>query len=133
MTFLSCLKKIMSNENRCEPSHGKNRVSGGKPARVAVLSTLVHVAFILSMLLWPYLYMWLPSGDHDRDRAARPVVDFTMFYGSALLLRDSPSQLYDDTLQGEWQKAATGVDISGKDVDFLPYPYPPVVALAFVP
>src|SRR5690349_17269745 len=104
-------------ENQCEPSHGENRVSGSKPTRVAVVSTLINVAFLLSLLFWPHLYLWLPSGDHDRDRVLRPIVDFTMFYGSALLLRHSPSQLYDDALQGEWQKAATGLDISGKDVD----------------
>jgi hypothetical protein len=56
-----------------------------------------------------------------------------MFYGSARLLETSPHELYDIGRQGEAQRAATGLDISANDLDFLPYPYPAVVALAIVP
>lgn len=56
-----------------------------------------------------------------------------MFYGAALLLEQSPKDLYDQEQQGKYQKVATGLDISGGDIDFLPYPYPALVALAFLP
>jgi hypothetical protein len=56
-----------------------------------------------------------------------------MFYGTALLLQESPHQLYDVDRQGEAQRRATGLEMSATDLDFLPYPYPAIVALAFVP
>jgi len=62
-----------------------------------------------------------------------PRADLMMFYGSALLLQQSPEELSDQEQQGTYQKAATGLDISGNDIDFLPYPYPALVAFAFLP
>lgn len=56
-----------------------------------------------------------------------------VFYAGALLFRQNPADLYDITLQASAQKSATGLEISSRDIDFLPFPYPAIVALAFVP
>jgi len=89
-------------------------------------------------LIWGLVFAWhgakwLPSGNPVRDREMHPRADLMMFYGSALLLQQSPEELYDQEQQGTYQKAATGLDISGNDIDFLPYPYPALVAFAFRP
>ena len=88
---------------------------------------------ILCLILWLHGAVFIPSGDPTRDKVNRPRADFMMFYGSARLIETSPHQLYDIGPQGEAQKAATGLDISANDLDFLPYPYPAVVALTIVP
>src|SRR5438046_3996771 len=56
-----------------------------------------------------------------------------IFYGAALQARTAPGQLYDVDRQGAAQKEATGLEISGRDIDFLPFPYPPILALAMIP
>src|SRR5262249_12666634 len=59
--------------------------------------------------------------------------DFTMFYASGLLLRDSPAELYDAEKQAGAESLATGVDIRTDSPAFTPFGYPPVTALLFVP
>ena len=50
-----------------------------------------------------------------------------------MLLLNSPEELYEPESEAAAQKAATGLNISATDADFLPFSYPAVVALAFVP
>lgn len=57
-------------------------------------------------------------------------VDFGMFYSSALLLQNEPQNLYDQTKQTEYLHAVTG--LAGK-AHYLPFAYPPFVALMFAP
>ena len=97
------------------------------------LQVWMNVGGLLCLVLWLHGGVFIPSGDSARDRAQRPRADFMMFYGTALLVRESPHQLYDVDRQGEAQTTATGLEMSPTDLDFLPYPYPAVVALAFVP
>jgi Glycosyltransferase family 87 len=93
----------------------------------------INVGVILCLILWLHGGVFIPSEDATRDKVNRPRADFMMFYGSARLLETSPHELYDIGPQGEAQRASTGLDISANDLDFLPYPYPAVVALAMVP
>ena len=101
--------------------------------RKTAVQVWVNVGVLLCLLLWWHGGSFVPSGDVARDTVNRPRADFMLFYSSAQLIRTSPHQLYDVGRQGEAQKAATGLDISGSDVDFLPFPYPAVVALAVIP
>jgi len=59
-----------------------------------------------------------------------PRVDFGMFYSTALLLRQDPGRLYDPTIQTEFLHAVTG--LTGQK-HYLPFAYPPFVALLFTP
>src|SRR5437773_8599225 len=59
--------------------------------------------------------------------------DFTMFYASGLLLRESPAQLYDPERQAEAESKATGLDIRPDTANFTPFGYPPITAVLFVP
>jgi hypothetical protein len=57
-------------------------------------------------------------------------VDFGMFYSNALLLRQNPGHLYDPQMQTEFLHAVTGLK---DEPHYLPFAYPPFVALLFIP
>ena len=59
--------------------------------------------------------------------------DFTMFYASAQLVRESPTHLYDPQWQAESQAKATGLDIRLDTPNFTPFGYPPITAVLYVP
>jgi hypothetical protein len=99
----------------------------------SALHVWINVGVILCLVLWLHGGLFIPSGDASRDAAVQPRADFMMFYGGALLVKTSPSELYDVEKQGAAQKAATGLNMAAGEPDFLPYPYPAIVALLFVP
>jgi glycosyl transferase family 87 len=98
-----------------------------------VLPVWINVGLILSLVVWLHGQIFIPSGDATHDSVTRPRADLMIFYGAAVIAKTDPSQLYDVDRQGAAQKAATGLEISGRDIDFLPYPYPPILAFAMVP
>jgi hypothetical protein len=59
-----------------------------------------------------------------------PRVDFAMFYSSALLLKHDPAHLYDPQSQTDYLHKVTGL---AGEKHYLPFAYPPVVALLFRP
>src|SRR5262245_54440136 len=101
--------------------------------RTTAVQLWFNVGAILCLVVWLQGGRFIPSGDAARDTVMRPRADFMMFYGSAVLLKESPAELYDISRQAAAQRAATGLEIAGSDIDFLPYPYPAVVALLFTP
>ncbi len=101
--------------------------------RTTALQVWINVGLILCLVLWLHGDIFIPTGDPAHDAVRRPRADLMIFYGAALLAKTAPSHLYDIDAQGEAQKVATGLEISGRDIDFLPYPYPPFVAFLMVP
>ncbi len=101
--------------------------------RQTAVRAWVHIGLLLAVLLWFCGNYFVPSGDPLRDRVMRPRVDFMAFYASALLFRESPKDLYNVAEQAAAESKATGLNISTDDPDFLPYPYPAIVAVTFVP
>jgi hypothetical protein len=92
-----------------------------------------HVGAILALILVMHSDVWIPSHDRAQNEIRRPRADLMLFYAGALLLREAPEKLYDVDRQAEAQRQATGLSMDAGDVDFLPYLYPPIVGLAFVP
>src|SRR5262249_37633283 len=84
-------------------------------------------------ILWLHAGTWIPTGNPETDRAVRPRADFMAFYASGTLIRQSPAQLYDLDRQAEAETAATGLDLSRDDPDFLPLVYPTILAVIFAP
>jgi alpha-1,2-mannosyltransferase len=101
--------------------------------RSPALQVSLNVGLIFCLVVWLHGGIFIPSGDPSRDAVTKPRADFMIFYGAGLLVKTAASQLYDIDRQGAAQKAATGLEISGRDIDFLPYPYPPILALAMIP
>ena len=114
---------------------GREATARGRFDRLThtAFQTWFNVGLILGLVMWLHAGTWVPTGDSVKDREMRPRADFMMFYGSALVLQNSATQLYDQNRQAAAQRLATGLEISESDIDFLPFPYPAVVALAFVP
>ena len=56
-------------------------------------------------------------------------VDFGVFYSSALIMRTCPENLYDLQLQADVLRQVSGI----AEHHYLNYPYPPFVALLFIP
>jgi len=98
-----------------------------------VLRTWIPVGAILAMTFLLHSHVWIPSGDSALDEVRKPRADLMLFYAGALLIRESPERLYDVSRQAEAQREATGLGMSEGDIDFLPYLYPPIVGLAYVP
>ena len=101
--------------------------------RQTAVRAWVHIGLLLPLLLWLCGDRFVPSGDSLRDGVMRPRVDFMAFYASALLFRESPKDLYNVVKEAAAESKATGLQISTNDLDFLPFPYPAIVAVAFVP
>lgn len=95
--------------------------------------TCACVGILFSLVMLVHGWRWIPTGNPLSDETLRPRSDFMTFYGAAVLLLNSPEELYEPESEAAAQKAATGLNISAGDVDFLPFPYPAIVALAFVP
>ena len=98
-----------------------------------LLRTWLSTGFIIAVIMWQHSGLYLPNGDPAHDRTVKPRADMMIFYGAAKVMRHSPADLYDQRKEAAAQKAATGLEISSEDRDFLPYAYPAIVALLFVP
>src|SRR5262245_24747965 len=99
---------------RCNAPGKGDIVTPQERFRTAVLPVWINVALIFCLVVWLHGGNFIPSGDPARDAAMHPRADMMVFYGAALLARTNPSQLYDVDRQGEAQKAATGLEISGR-------------------
>jgi hypothetical protein len=101
------------------------------------MKTAVQAGIILGLITGLIIGLhsgtWIPTGDPEQDRVLRPRADFMAFYASGALIRESASHLYDLDRQARAEQAATGLEISRTDPDFLPFAYPAVVALLFAP
>jgi hypothetical protein len=106
-----------------------NRVEGAD----VVIRTWISAGLIIGILMWQQGGRWLPTGNPAEDATLKPRADLMILYGAALVMRHSPTNLYDQQQEGVAQRAATGLDISASDPDFLPYSYPAVVALLVTP
>src|SRR5436190_8974218 len=98
-----------------------------------VLRTWLGVGLIIAVLMWQQGGRWLPTGDPAKDSVMKPRADLMILYGAGLVMRHAPASLYDQHQEAAAQKAATGLDISTEDPDYLPYAYPAIVALSVVP
>ena len=82
------------------------------------LSLLIPPFIAICVILALVIFKWGP------ETVSR---DFTGFYASARMLVECPHSLYDTQAQLEYQKAL------GIRQNFLPFPYPALVPLIFVP
>src|SRR5437773_11998537 len=98
-----------------------------------VLRTWIPVGAILAMTFLLHSHVWIPSGDSAVDEVRKARAELRLFSAGALLIRESPERLYDVSRQAEAQREAAGLGMSEGDIDFLPYLYPPIVGLAYVP
>jgi hypothetical protein len=98
-----------------------------------ILRTWLSTGLIIGIFMWQQGGHWLPTGNPVQDDIVKPRADLMILYGAGLVMRHSPASLYDQQQEGAAQRAATGLDISANDPDFLPYAYPAVVALSFLP
>ncbi len=62
-----------------------------------------------------------------------PTVDFVAFYSAGRLASTDPAELYRADLQAEFESEIIGRPITSEDPEYLPFAYPAVSALLFVP
>jgi hypothetical protein len=110
-----------------------SRLTGRKHPVMAAFEAVLAITAVLMVSMAVNRHHFLPSGDPERDLGTRPRCDFMHFYSSGLIVREDPSKLFQVETQGRMQQQATGLDIRGSDVDFLPYSYAPFLAFSIVP
>jgi hypothetical protein len=99
--------------------------------RVRAQAWLILGAFFgLSLFLRPYA--WLrdvptPPGE------LRPRPDFIAFYSAAILIQEDPGHLYEPEKQSQIEARITGEPAATDGPAFLPFGYPAVTALLFLP
>jgi hypothetical protein len=86
--------------------------------------------FGMALLLQPY--RWLPNVERPAGELI-PHPDFIAFYMAGLLIREAPSALYDENRQASVQAKITNHKVSPSGPEFLPFGYPAVTALLYLP
>ena len=89
-----------------------------------IVGTLVAAVFLSS----PYAF--LPNAGRP---SGQPKPDFLAFYSAGTLLREDRANLYDEQKQAGVQSAAVGEPITPAHPGFMPFVYPALAALLFLP
>lgn len=78
----------------------------------------------------PYAFLPDPARADLKDP---PRPDFLAFYSAGKLIRQDPAQLYKETKQAEIQSSVLGRPVDPEKSGFMPFVYPAVVAVLFLP
>jgi hypothetical protein len=95
------------------------------------LQVWLIVGSVVTAVFMSNPYAFIPGQGNPTRTAPKP--DFLAFYSAGTLLRESPGKLYDENSQAMIQSAALGERVSKDSAGFMPFAYPAVVALLFVP
>jgi hypothetical protein len=91
-------------------------------------SSFLQTLLNLSLVLWLLI---LAMGATFTGGDSPLVVDFLPLCSAGLIAVEAPGDLYDPEVQFETERRASGLDLGPQN--FLPFAYPPVSALIFVP
>lgn len=95
------------------------------------MQTWLIVGGLVAAIFVSNPHAFLP--DSSSSAAAKPKPDFLAFYAAGVLLWQDPSSLYNDRRQAGIQTEALGEPIAANERGFMPFVYPAILALVFVP
>jgi hypothetical protein len=95
------------------------------------MQTWLIVGGLVAAIFVSNPHAFLP--DSGSSTVSKPKPDFLAFYAAGVLLREDPSSLYDDQRQARIQTEALGEPIAANKRGFMPFVYPAILALVFVP